>query len=549
MAPPTTPRTSLLSLGLFDLCRLTLILIISSLIIPSYVTAETRFYTMDIANTVVAPAGVRRTAVTAGGTYPGMLIQGNVGDDVYVNVRNLLSDPSMEELTSVHWHGLLKRGESFDDGPSLTNQCPIIPGDSYTYYHKLTEPGTYWYHSHQGAQYVDGLKGPFIVYDPNDPHKALYDYDNETTIVQLSDHYNRPTVSVLLPQFFSPDNGGGAEPVPDSALINGVGECSSGANAPCPPRPVFRCERGKRLRLRIINTSAIGQFDFSIDGHGLTIIELDGVNHVPYAADSFTIYAGQRVSAIVNCNQAVSNYYIRAEMRAPGYGGNGMRAILRYNGAPIREPTTRRRSGKEMREYELRPLVNPAAPGGSGPADVVVNMRFGKDKDENDAITWTINDIRFKLPNTTILGDIYSLTDAQAATNTLPLSPGVIRIPSNKVIELRINGENGGINHPFHLHGHTFSIIQGRDGGTNYINPPRRDVVAIGGSPVILRFVSDNPGVWFWHCHIDWHLEAGLAAVFVEGSLEEIRAANRAPEAWFETCRRYYESPFAGKKE
>ena len=38
--------------------------------------------------------------------------------------------------------------------------------------------GTYWYHSHISTQYCDGLRGAFIVYDPNDPNADLYDVDD-----------------------------------------------------------------------------------------------------------------------------------------------------------------------------------------------------------------------------------------------------------------------------------------------------------------------------------------------------------------------------------
>ncbi len=38
--------------------------------------------------------------------------------------------------------------------------------------------GTYWYHSHFKNQYCDGLRGPLVIYDPNDPHRGLYDVDN-----------------------------------------------------------------------------------------------------------------------------------------------------------------------------------------------------------------------------------------------------------------------------------------------------------------------------------------------------------------------------------
>jgi hypothetical protein len=57
---------------------------------------------------------------------------------------------------------------------------------------------------------------------------------------------------------------------------------------------------------------------------------------------------------------------------------------------------------------------------------------------------------------------------------------------------------------------------------------PRRDVVSTGDGtePVIIRFVTDNAGPWFLHCHIDWHLEAGLAVVFAE-DIASIAASNK----------------------
>lgn len=58
--------------------------------------------------------------------------------------------------------------------------------------------------------------------------------------------------------------------------------------------------------------------------------------------------------------------------------------------------------------------------------------------------------------------------------------------------------------------GHAFSVIQSSSGGPpNYINPPRRDTALTSGSPAAplrIRFRTDNPGPWFLHCHIDWHL-------------------------------------------
>ena len=65
--------------------------------------------------------------------------------------------------------------------------------------------------------------------------------------------------------------------------------------------------------------------------------------------------------------------------------------------------------------------------------------------------------------------------------------------------------------HPFHLHGHVFDVVRVAGSSTyNYVNPVRRDVINVGNASdnVTFRFTTNNPGPWFLHCHIDWHLEA-----------------------------------------
>jgi iron transport multicopper oxidase len=71
------------------------------------------------------------------------------------------------------------------------------------------QAGTYWYHSHLSTQYCDGLRGAFVVYDPNDPHASLYDVDDDTTVITLADWYHAvaPTIAVG---------------VADATLINGL---------------------------------------------------------------------------------------------------------------------------------------------------------------------------------------------------------------------------------------------------------------------------------------------------------------------------------------
>jgi len=239
----------------------------------------------------------------------------------------------MERTTSVHWHGLFQKGTNYNDGTGMVTQCPIVPGESYEYDFAVpNQAGTYWYHSHVATQYCDGLRGPLIVYDPNDIYKHLYDVDDESTVLTIADWYHLVSSKVPLP------------PVADSTLINGLGRYPGG---PASPLAIVNVNRGSRYRMRLISMACNAFYTFSIDGHSMTIIEADGVTTSPLVVNNITIFAAQRYSFILNANQSVGNYWIRAEPQAGADGGpqgytDGINsAILRYSGAPHRTPRLR----------------------------------------------------------------------------------------------------------------------------------------------------------------------------------------------------------------
>ena len=88
------------------------------------------------------------------------------------------------------------------------NQCPISAGNSFLYdFTAADQAGTFWYHSHLSTQYCDGLRGPMVVYDPDDPYLSMYDVDDgevldqesmgcgliaglDTTVITLADWYH-----------------------------------------------------------------------------------------------------------------------------------------------------------------------------------------------------------------------------------------------------------------------------------------------------------------------------------------------------------------------
>ncbi|KAF8589375.1 multicopper oxidase [Ramaria rubella] len=461
----------------------------------------------------ISPDGFQRSAEVVNGVFPGPLLTANKGDSITVNVTNSLFDPTMRRSTSIHWHGIFQPRNAYNDGPSFVTQCPIAQNNSYPYNLVLgDQAGTFWYHSHLSTQYVDGIRGPIVIYDPNDPQQGLYDIDDATTVITLADWYHPSALSATNAWF-----AGGPEPVPDSGLVNGIGRYNGGPEVTWAR---INVTAGKRYRLRLISLSASGTFEFTIAGHSMTVIEADGIAHEPYVVDSIPVIPGQRYSVVVTANQTVDNYCEHGPSVCLFFNGTNTWAVLHYNGAPDADPTAPQTNGLapggiEFEEFNLVPLDNPAAPGGSNPADQVFNFTFGTTAANGDV--WTINNVQYQSPSVPTLLNILAngftnASDFGANENTFVLNP-------NSVIEISFIG---GAGHAFHLHGHAFSVVQSSSGGeANFVNPPRRDVVASGTSPtnnqpVRIRFETDNPGPWFLHCHIDWHLVAGLAAVFAE---------------------------------
>ncbi|KAI0246096.1 laccase C [Lactifluus subvellereus] len=482
---------------------------------------------LEVVNANIAPDGFNRSTVLAGGTFPGPLIRGTKDAEFAINVIDSLTDTSMNVATSIHWHGLFQQHTNYVDGPAFVTQCPIVPGNSFLYDFKaLKQAGTYWYHSHFQNQYCDGLRGALVVYDPSDPHAGLYDIDDESTVITLADWYH----------YLSTD----APAVPDfsSTLINGKGRYADGPTDV--DLAVVNVTAGKRYRFRLVSISCDPNFTFSIDGHNMTIIEVDGNNVKPLVVDSIQIFAGQRYSFVLNANQTVDNYWIRSLPPGGSYTDLINLAVLRYNGAanenPTVDPTTDiPTSSSPLVETSLH-VRKPTFPGNPTPggADININLALAF-----NAGTFTVNGVSFQPPSVPVLLQI--LSGAQNASDLLP-SGSIYGLDKNKSVELTIPALALAGPHPIHLHGHSFHVVRSAGNTSyNFVDPVVRDVVSIGtGSTdiVTIRFFTDNPGPWFLHCHIDWHLNAGLAVVFAE-DVPDVPAQDITTKPWKNLCPTY----------
>ena len=186
----------------------------------------------------------------------------------------------------MHWHGLNHQQSQWEDGVPGTSQCPIAPGQSYTYSFRATPHGTTWYHSHFSAQYEDGMWGPLVIYGPE---TASYDEDLGT--VSITDYFHAGYREIL-------DGILGTDPskwrpVSDNNLINGKMDASCVNNTKssscAEDLAKFSFSSGKKHRLRLINTGIQSIQQFKIDGHKMMVIANDFTQIEPYETDVVTL--------------------------------------------------------------------------------------------------------------------------------------------------------------------------------------------------------------------------------------------------------------------
>lgn len=158
---------------------------------------------------------------------------------------------------------------------------------------QIDQPGTYWYHSHNKGQYPDGLRGPLIINDPDSPHKDLYD---EELILTFSDWYH-DLMNPLLAGFLSIANPSGAEPVPDSSLVNETRDLSV---------PVLP---GKTYLVRMINMGAFAAQYVWFEEHTMRIVEVDGIYTEPTDADMIYMTAAQRYSVLITTKNSTDKNF------------------------------------------------------------------------------------------------------------------------------------------------------------------------------------------------------------------------------------------------
>ncbi|CAR28376.1 ZYRO0F02574p [Zygosaccharomyces rouxii] len=465
------------------------------------------------------------------GEWPVPDIHVNKGDRVELYLTNGI-DKDIE--TSLHFHGLFHNtsygNQNQMDGPVMVTQCPILYGETYLYNFTVDDQvGTYWYHAHAGAQYGDGMRGAFVIHDPDEP----FEYSKDL-VIQLSDLYRQPYYDVS-DAFLSRYNPTGAEPIPQNVLFNNT------LNATLDFKP------GETYLLRFINSGLFVSQYIAIESHNMTIVEVDGVYVKPNTTDLIYVATGQRISVLVKAkeNNPGRNFALMQIMDdsmldviPPDLQLQWTHQVAYDKGYDW--PKTIDVGGLEnaAEEFYLQPLDNRELYD-----DYDVQITFDvRMKNLGDGVKYAFfNNITYVDPKVPTLTT--ALTSGKLAKDPRIYGDNINAyvFEKDEIVEIVVNNYDTG-KHPFHLHGHNFQLVQkspafhedenfpeeDQDKMTVPYNesaplmnfpshPVTRDTILLEpNGHVVLRFKANNPGIWYFHCHVDWHLVQGLAAVFIE---------------------------------
>ncbi|KAI6080584.1 multicopper oxidase-domain-containing protein [Hypoxylon rubiginosum] len=508
-------------------------------------TGVTRYYNFIIQRASKSPDGVVKNMLLVNNQFPGPLIEANWGDIVEVTVHNAIDSP--KEGTSIHWHGLPQSKTPWYDGVPSVQQCPIAPGESFTYSFQAEAYGTSWWHSHYSAQYIDGLFGPMIIHGPQ-----FVQYDIDLGPIQLIDYTHTEYFSYLLSVYHIPPD---FLPI-DNNLINGrmPFNCSlASSNAPCTAEGVtyskFHFETGKTHLLRLINVGGNGNQKFSIDDHDLVVVANDFVPIQPYTTKVVTLGVGQRSDVLVKATgKPTDAVWMRSELDVPclnvtAYQPNA-KAIVYYTEADTNTLPATEGAGWESNNCANDPLSQtvPLFPKAPGKPDVTKNIDITVTTNQTGNLLFYVN-------NSTFYADygMPLLREAFDGKTSFPDHPEYNVANMGNATSIRLIVSNYfPVMHNMHLHGKSNFWVLAEGTGewdgviTNPENPQRRDGQQLGpGTPdnptfIVIQWEVDNPGVWPFHCHLVVHASAGLYMNIIERP--DLITDAKIPEITEQTC-------------
>ncbi|KAJ8440633.1 hypothetical protein Cgig2_031050 [Carnegiea gigantea] len=519
---------------------------------------STQFFDFKVQVTRITKLCNTKDIVTINGMYPGPVVYAQEDDKVAVKVTN----ESPHNIT-IHWHGVRQKLSCWYDGPSYITQCPIQPGQSFTYEFTLVkQKGTLLWHAH--SSWLRGtVYGAIVVYPKTGvsyPFKPPY----EEHIIILGEYWLKDLVQLEHDVLSS----GGSPPLADAFTING----SPGPNYNCSTNDTYKLDviPGKTYLLRIINAALNMENFFAVANHNLTIVEADGEYTKPLTVNQIMLGPGQTINSLITTDQQIGRYSISMGpyMSAKNVSFQNISSIgyIQYSGfssnmLPLISPLPTFNDTLTTKTVmdglrSLGPIDVPR----EIDADLFITVGLNVEKCtsrtpsqnckgvKGGVMAASMNNITFISPNISLLEAYYRKVNGyftydfpgvplknydfvNQAPNNVPNDTQSIIGTRTKIIEygskvqiiLQDTGTVTTENHPIHLHGYSFYVVGHGEGNYNpqnvsfnLVDPPYLNTIGVPvGGWAAIRFVADNPGAWFMHCHLEVHMSWGLSVVLI----------------------------------
>lgn len=503
-------------------------------------------YDLYVTDTMVNFTGKRRHAIAINGQIPAPILEFTEGDTAIIRVHNM-----MQMETSIHWHGILLPNK--EDGVPYLTTSPVEAGKTYTFTFPLIQSGTYWYHSHTMLQEQSGLYGSIVIH-PAQPEPQLKEY-----VVLLSDWTDENPHQVM--RYLK--RGGEWYAIKKGALQSYGEAIAAGAFKDklkqewqrMPAMDVsdvyynkfllngqetteFKdAKPGEIIRLRIINGSAATYFNLQYANSYMRIIAADGINVTPVSVNKLEIAIAETYDVLITVPETGS-----AELRATSWDVMGYSSAFFGNGPVIKAPDIPRLNyfkmmqqmgSMNMKTMDMGSMQGMDMKNMRMPADTIAKKKEmsmqhmeGMKMDDMEGM-----DMKMEIPGEFNYNMLRALHPTTLDSSLLPrevkltLTGNMLRYvwsfdfktlsTADKILIRKgervrfVLTNNTMMRHPLHLHGHFFRFINTQ----GEYSPIKHTFDIKPMETVTIEFDANEEQDWFFHCHILYHMMAGMARI------------------------------------
>jgi len=535
---------------------------------------KTVTYHLYVKDTLVNYTGKVKRAIAVNGQIPMPTLTFTEGDTAEIIVHNL-----MDEETSLHWHGLMLPNK--EDGVPMLTQMGIKPHSTYTYKFPIIQHGTHWYHSHSGLQEQIGMYGSMILkkrdddptfrkgiddipaiplilsewtdLNPNNVHRMLHNANDWFAIKKnstqsyweaIKEGHFGTKVTNEWKRMLAMDV---SDIYYDKFLINGTSE-----------QQLSQFKAGDRVRFRISNGGASSYFWINYAGGKIEVVANDGNDVEPLMVDRLIIGVSETYDIVVTIPEKNTSYelLVTPEDRTKSvsiYVGEGIKQLhaplpkLKYfEGMKMMNDMMKMNGDMKdmgmamsLQKMDMNAVMYPEITGekAKDPQKMDMNKEAKMDHSSHSAGNTdivTLNYNMLKSPYDTSLPRKDSIKNITltltgnmnryvwSMDNKVLSEVDKIQVKKGEILRIKLIN-NSMMRHPMHLHGFDFRVLN-----ENGFQAPLKNVLDIMPMETdIIEFAANTEGDWFFHCHILYHMMAGMNRVFAVGDYKNPELPNK----------------------